>query len=233
VDAIAVWFDLHLFKDVFVSTAPSWDLCWEQAIFPQGHLATPPQDCLATPCHNRVRLGDRVLLHASSSSHSLHMEASALGQVRSSDSVEKRGGDEGVVDVGMVNDVGDGGVVTGGRKTFFVERGDLLRLNDGQYEERWGQALEEVLSAIRGGGEGEESDDEEEEEGTCVVMCVHQGLSVSGLAAAKLGQPHSNPLPALIHSSLVLLVSCPLLPDHAPLSQHSTHSSTTTLAATK
>ncbi|XP_031571000.1 protein arginine N-methyltransferase 9-like [Actinia tenebrosa] len=35
VDAIAVWFDLHLDENVCISTGPSDDsLCWEQAIFP-------------------------------------------------------------------------------------------------------------------------------------------------------------------------------------------------------
>lgn len=34
VDAIATWFDLHLDSHTSISTAPSWDLSWEQAVFP-------------------------------------------------------------------------------------------------------------------------------------------------------------------------------------------------------
>ena len=34
VDAIATWFDLHLDSHTSISTAPSWDLSWEQALFP-------------------------------------------------------------------------------------------------------------------------------------------------------------------------------------------------------
>ena len=96
---------------------------------------------------------------------------------------------------------GSDGVVNGGDtrsgrgKTFFVERDYLLRLNDRDYVEKWERALEDALLVIKGGVEGEESDDEEEEE--CVVMCVHQGLSVCGLAAAKLGQPLPPPPPLL------------------------------------
>lgn len=33
-DALAVWFDLHLYQDITVTTSPSGPNCWEQAIFP-------------------------------------------------------------------------------------------------------------------------------------------------------------------------------------------------------
>jgi hypothetical protein len=33
-DAIAVWFTLHLDDDVTITTAPHADNCWEQAIYP-------------------------------------------------------------------------------------------------------------------------------------------------------------------------------------------------------
>lgn len=34
VDAIAVWFDLHLDDNVTITTSPVMNNCWEQAIFP-------------------------------------------------------------------------------------------------------------------------------------------------------------------------------------------------------
>lgn len=33
-DAIAVWFHLHLDKESSLSTGPQEDTCWEQAIYP-------------------------------------------------------------------------------------------------------------------------------------------------------------------------------------------------------
>ena len=35
-DAVAVWFDLILDSQNSFSTGPSWDISWEQAIFPTG-----------------------------------------------------------------------------------------------------------------------------------------------------------------------------------------------------
>ena len=34
VDALAVWFDLDLFKGIGLSSSPSARCCWEQAVFP-------------------------------------------------------------------------------------------------------------------------------------------------------------------------------------------------------
>lgn len=33
-DAIALWFDLHLDEDIFITTNPAKKNCWEQSIFP-------------------------------------------------------------------------------------------------------------------------------------------------------------------------------------------------------
>ena len=44
-DAIAVWFDLHLDEDISISTDPTNKNCWEQAIFP----VLPSNFC---HCHN-------------------------------------------------------------------------------------------------------------------------------------------------------------------------------------
>lgn len=34
VDALAVWFELHLDQENSISTGPDEDTCWEQAIYP-------------------------------------------------------------------------------------------------------------------------------------------------------------------------------------------------------
>ena len=33
-DALAVWFDLHLDECVTITTAPDTENCWEQAVYP-------------------------------------------------------------------------------------------------------------------------------------------------------------------------------------------------------
>lgn len=44
-DALAVWFQLHLDEENSLSTAPQEKTCWEQAIYPiqgpQGETSTP------------------------------------------------------------------------------------------------------------------------------------------------------------------------------------------------
>lgn len=38
-DAVAVWFTLHLDDELTLSTSPNVDTCWEQAVYPvQGLL---------------------------------------------------------------------------------------------------------------------------------------------------------------------------------------------------
>lgn len=38
-DALAMWFELHLDKETSLSTGPQEDTCWEQAIYPVQHLS--------------------------------------------------------------------------------------------------------------------------------------------------------------------------------------------------
>lgn len=46
VDALAVWFDLHLTEGLTVSTQPNARGCWEQAIFPvMMKTASPSGTC--------------------------------------------------------------------------------------------------------------------------------------------------------------------------------------------
>ncbi|TTD47739.1 Protein arginine N-methyltransferase 9 [Bagarius yarrelli] len=52
VDALVVWFELHLDQDNSISTGPDEDTCWEQAIYP-------------VPSHYSVKRGDELLLEAS------------------------------------------------------------------------------------------------------------------------------------------------------------------------
>ena len=156
--------------------------------------------------------GDTLILHASSSECSLFMEAELVERLSGMDTEL------------TMEDLEEG---CGEDRVFYVERGDLLRLNDCEYMTACQSALRQVIAAIKGGGgkekkeeeeieedkeeekeeeEEEEKEEEEEEEkeeeekeeeekeeesggeAECAVVCMHQGLSVLGLTAAKLGE---------------------------------------------
>ncbi len=195
-DAIAVWFDLHLLEDVFFSTSPSWNLSWEQAVFPQS-LLTPTH----SPQHLTVEEGDTLQLHASCSELSLYMHAELAERAVPVDSGEcgdggrddGRHGNDGCGSGGFSIDINDSeydehkgddrhgdschGYVGSSRRLFYVERADLLRLNDTVFMNRLETALQDVMRSIHDGEESEYT-----------VLCLHQGLSVCGLTAAKLGE---------------------------------------------
>ena len=65
VDAVAMWFDLHLSPTLSVSTAPRGDGAWDQAVFPVHRDVT-------------VAAGDAVLLHASCTTLLVRMEVEGV-----------------------------------------------------------------------------------------------------------------------------------------------------------
>ncbi|XP_076467919.1 uncharacterized protein LOC143298817 isoform X2 [Babylonia areolata] len=66
VDALAVWFDLDLCEGVKVSTGPSEQCCWEQAIFPVVAVGSREEDKAADAGHPgsvKVNCGDQLKIH--------------------------------------------------------------------------------------------------------------------------------------------------------------------------
>lgn len=170
-----------------------------------------------------VEEGDMLVLHASSSECSLSMEVELVEQARTTS-----------VDAAGTTTLSEGS--HSAHDVFYVERSDLLRLNDSHYMSCYQSALTQALAAIKqegggggsiggrgggisgggggsigGGGGGDDGgrggDDDveqggggkggEEEEGSgveadCLVLDMHQGLSLLGLAAAKLGRCRSH-----------------------------------------
>lgn len=49
-DALAVWFDLHLIQDITITTNPSTPNCWEQAIFPVIPPSSPSSNAGNNMC---------------------------------------------------------------------------------------------------------------------------------------------------------------------------------------
>ena len=64
---------------------------------------------------------------------------------------------------------------------YFVERGDLLRLNDSLYTSAYHRAIIEAVKSIRETSEAVDS-------AGCIVLDLTQGLSLFGLMAAKEGE---------------------------------------------
>jgi type II protein arginine methyltransferase len=203
-DAIAVWFDLHLDSQNSFSTGPSCDISWEQAIFPARH-------------ENHLQDGDTVLLHASCTDTLLQMEVEGVSRREVNDSKLKSSGE-----LSMNGDPQHQQVFGPKHNTeaaefklddklctatvnradesplFYVERSELCRWNDGDYIEGYRRSLAWAVEAVRNGdleGEGEESESEDESSGSemdedfanCLVLDMTHGLSPFGLMAAKEG----------------------------------------------
>ena len=207
-DAVAVWFDLHLDAENSFSTGPSWDISWEQAIFP-----------LRQDLH--LQAGDTLHLHASCTDTLLHMDIDGVsrgedahevmdsrlidgeqcqpflkrnsqkqhsGQIaESAETMQSNGDEDGTPTAGKEDD----------DRLFYMERSDLCRLNDSEYLECYQRALAEAVEAVKSGDleESESSEDEssssemeEEDIADCLLLDLTSGLSPFGLIAAKEGK---------------------------------------------
>jgi hypothetical protein len=206
-DAIAVWFDLHLDSQNSFSTGPSWDISWEQAVFPTRHNMNHLQD------------GDTVLLHASCTDTLLQMEVEGISRrevkdskLESSSELSMNGepqlqqifGPNHNTEATELKVESDDKLCTetvnraDESPLFYVERSELCRWNDGDYIEGYRRSLAWAVEAVRNGdleGEGEESESEDESSGSemdedfanCLVLDMTHGLSPFGLMAAKEG----------------------------------------------
>ena len=207
-DAIAVWFDLHLDSQNSFSTGPSWDISWEQAIFPTTHEI-------------HLQDGDIVQLHASCTDILLQMEVEGVSRKGATLNDSKR---ESSDELSMNGDSQHQQIFSPKHNTeaaelkadekvcietvnkadetplFYVERSELCRWNDGDYIECYRRSLAQAVEAVRNGdlereGEGEESESEDESSGSemdedltnCLVLDMTHGLSPFGLMAAKEG----------------------------------------------
>ena len=213
VDAVAMWFELHLDSEVSFCTAPSWDLSWEQALFPMSR-------------EMEVQRGDAVRLLASCSDILLKMEvegiqrsARTVGECSlSSKNVEStaflsRAGrmDQLLVDMDGIDKtvapleskqllaVGSIDLETPNQddesrkgqaemeelaetaastlltncaddEKYYVERGELSRINDGIFMEAYRKAIAEALQVIREAGSSSSAEGSELEDGMTRMM---------------------------------------------------------------
>ncbi|XP_063074289.1 protein arginine N-methyltransferase 9 [Engraulis encrasicolus] len=181
-DALAVWFQLHLDEDNSLSTAPHEKTCWEQAIYPiQG-----PQDC-------EVKPGDTLLVEVSCNDAYLRLCCVAVvkdGCVLRLDSWE--GGDIWGSDSASTPEVelcsALAGLQTdreGPTEAFMLECSELALVNNTNYHENFQAAMDKLLTRLQESRTGPQIIQQALE--PLYVLDVSEGFSLISLMAAKLG----------------------------------------------
>lgn len=229
VDAVAVWFQLHLDSEVSISTAPSWDISWEQALFPVPRLMEVQRrdslqllaSCFDTLLNVELEgieslvgsIGDCSLSSKTEAFPSdtgerdqplmdvegidktaLPLERKQLIAERSIESVlpnqDDRNG-KGQAEMELAETAAS--VPPSGyyppSKNYFVERGELSRLNDGVFMEAYAKALAEALQVMRETSSASSSEDSELEEGMMQMMLDQPGESSNSV---NFGDPVSS-----------------------------------------
>ncbi len=206
-DAIVTWFDLHLDKTTSVSTAPSWDTSWEQAVFPVQRGLT-------------VQDGDTIVVSASCSETSLDMRVTDILPYHSSNTSSVVREEECMEQNGKTEAAGSGAPLTinsgvptcselspdvGGllspvfeavgasrlnRCEYYVERSMLSRLNDSWYTETCRKALQLAVVEVTRGLQGESS--------SVSSSGSEQGVELGNGISNVILEPESDPVPATL-----------------------------------
>lgn len=188
-DAIAVWFHLHLDHTNTISTAPSQHTTWEQAIFPiphilsvsKGDMVTVAASCTDTLISVEVQ---RVYSRDQQTSSSERGACSNNGGCKDDVSSDRETDDKNS-EGSCFSSEGKHSSVEGGSNggVHFIERGDLLRLNDPLYMSAYHRAIVQGVKHVRQASESYTDDS-----AGCIVLDLTQGLSLFGLVAAKEGK---------------------------------------------
>ncbi|KAK3100629.1 hypothetical protein FSP39_022782 [Pinctada imbricata] len=159
VDAIATWFDLHLIDDMTLTTNPSRNNCWEQAIFPVNAPSVPEIDHKQS-LHPKI--GDTLDLKFSLNQNILSLlncHHSKKGNTHNSS--EQDGNSSADQD----NE----------RNIFYLERPEVSRLNNLHSNRTFCRALEKIMKSQQG------------KENSIAIMDYSYGLSPLLLQVAKFG----------------------------------------------
>ncbi|EDO38718.1 predicted protein [Nematostella vectensis] len=196
-DAIAVWFDLHLDETTTISTAPGkGSLCWEQAVFPvyphhlPGKMVETDNEWLVSVDKGQSivikgRLNEEfVSLQCTSIEPSNTRKGSCVGVLNSRAEVtamEIEGG-ESLLDSNVKTEV----MVDQRGCLAIIPPPLMLKANDDIYHTTWRDAIDRSIKEILKQGNG------------CKVVCLsHGGLQLQALVAARAGAteiilPHST-----------------------------------------
>ncbi|KAL4640418.1 putative protein arginine N-methyltransferase 9 [Arapaima gigas] len=193
-DALAMWFQLHLDEEISLSTGPQEDTCWEQAIYPvQSH-----SDICVNP-------GDELIVEVSCEDAYLRVHSVAV--VRDGSiliSLDDTG--EGPASSSTSNPTPEAELCSAlaclqtnqGRspETCILECSEIALLNNVHYHESFRRALDKLLTALRPqhipqGDNSERSNGPADQEGSAgeplYVLDVSEGFSVLALVAAQHG----------------------------------------------
>ncbi|XP_027033490.1 protein arginine N-methyltransferase 9 isoform X3 [Tachysurus fulvidraco] len=180
VDALALWFELHLDQENSISTGPDEDTCWEQAIYP-------------VLSHYGVKRGDELLVEASC--RDAYLRLSCTGVMSRNQTIRISSMDKAAsAEAPPLNPELELCSALAGLQThqdvpapsFTLECSEIALLNNTNYHECFRKAMAKLLSFF----ESRKSEVKQESwssSGPLYVLDVSEGFSVLSLIAARLG----------------------------------------------
>ncbi|XP_056418809.1 protein arginine N-methyltransferase 9 isoform X2 [Hyla sarda] len=188
-DCFITWFVLHLDKEHSLSTGPSEETCWEQAVFPIQNL----------PDGYIVNCGDTVVLDVHCPDCYLRVDLVTVLRAVEVDSGMSSDG------MSLENEVELCDALASLHTTHqdtkqelcILEPSEIALLNNVIYNESFKNAISKVLSSLQPGMNGpfRNANDAEASEGHFVdplyILDVSEGFSILPLIAAKLGRVKS------------------------------------------
>uniref|UniRef100_A0A9J8C020 Protein arginine N-methyltransferase 9 n=2 Tax=Cyprinus carpio TaxID=7962 RepID=A0A9J8C020_CYPCA len=179
-DALAVWFQLHLDQDNHLSTGPQEDTCWEQAIYP---IQSP-----FSKSNYTVKCGDEILVEVSCKDSYLRLCCAAIirdGHTFHMDNVTPK-----ILTASPEAELCSAlaGLQTSQEKpcAFMLESAEIALLNNTAYHNSFQRAMSKLLVSLKS---TRRSDTELD---PIYVLDVSEGFSVLSLIAAQLGSDSSE-----------------------------------------
>uniref|UniRef100_A0A672PHE5 Protein arginine N-methyltransferase 9 n=1 Tax=Sinocyclocheilus grahami TaxID=75366 RepID=A0A672PHE5_SINGR len=174
-DALAVWFQLHLDQDNHLSTGPQEDTCWEQAIYP---IQSP---------FNTVKCGDEILVEVSCKDSYLRLCCAAI--MRDGHTFRLYNVTPKILTTNPEAELccALAGLQTNQEKpscTFMLESAEIALLNNTAYHNSFQRAMSKLLVSLKSTRRSQQSDSELD---PIYVLDVSEGFSVLSLIAAQLG----------------------------------------------
>ncbi|RXN24447.1 arginine N-methyltransferase 9 [Labeo rohita] len=185
-DALAVWFELHLDQENHLSTGPQEDTCWEQAIYPiQSQF-------------NTVKRGDEILVDVSCKDSYLRLCCVAI--IRDGHKFHMDNVTDGPPKTLTVNPEAElcsalAGLQTNHEKpscVFMLESSEIALLNNTAYNNSFQRAMSKLLVSLQSTRRSQQSLD------PIYVLDVSEGFSVLSLMAAQLGFEYEQISPGLV-----------------------------------
>ncbi|XP_006887057.1 PREDICTED: putative protein arginine N-methyltransferase 10 isoform X2 [Elephantulus edwardii] len=206
-DAIVIWFVLQLDDEHSLSTSPSEETCWEQAVYPVQELAD-----------YRIKPGDRVMMEVSCQDYYLRVQnIRVLGLEHEMDGVKSFSKNKESPSLGNEADLCSAlanlqtSQPDSGEQTCVLETTEIALLNNIPYHEGFKMAMRKVLSSLTpekllqamdthcqsdeaNSGSGQKESSIQSGPDPHYVLDVSEGFSILPLIAGTLGhvKPYSS-----------------------------------------